>query len=234
MPERKKIGRGEMYLGDCMAVMPTLDAQSIDFLVTDMPYECSATTITRNDQKDWDSHFGEWDKFFTEWVAEAYRVLAPNSGMVVFVPATRFETLMNECERVGFTYVQPWFWSKPNPPVSIRGCLQWAVEHMIYVRKGKHELRIKNCGKCPNIFEFPSADGERVHRTQKPVPLMQKIIEYVSDTDQIIFDPFSGSGSTGVAAVSLDRRFVGIEQNKEFFTIACDRINTESDPFEWT
>ncbi len=65
--------------------------------------------------KDLNSNFGEWDVFCTKWVKEAYRVLKPDSGMVIFVPATRFESLMNQCIAVGLEYVQPWFWQKSNP-----------------------------------------------------------------------------------------------------------------------
>lgn len=221
-------GRATLYHGDCRDVMPTLKDGSVDFVVTDPPYECSTTVITRKGQKDLDSNFGVWDRFDTEWITEAYRVLTENAGMVVFVPATRFESLMKACESAGFQYVQPWFWHKKNPPVSMRNALQWAVEHMIYVRKGKHKLNIENRGSCHNIFKhaIPSnqAGKARIHPTQKPVKLMVDIVKLCTSSGQRILDPFNGSGTTGVASLTLGREYTGIEQDLTYYQATIKRF----------
>ena len=208
----------QIYNSDCLDVFPTLDSESIDFLICDPPYECSKTTITRNSLKDLCSNFGKWDKFFTDWVEPSYRVLKPNSGMVVFVPATRFETLVDVCSSVGFEYVQPWFWHRTNPVPTFRRGLQWSVEHMIYFVKGIHKLNIENHGKCHNLFNYPTPSGKiRFHPTQKPIGLLKDIVCYVSDVGDLILDCFSGSGTTGLAALSMGRRYIGIEREKEYF-----------------
>jgi site-specific DNA-methyltransferase (adenine-specific) len=196
-----------------------LGDESINWILTDPPYECSTTRITKRDGKVWDSDFGEWDRFFTSWVGEAYRVLKPNSGMVVFVPATRFETLMSVCEEMGFKYVQPWFWEKTNPaPIVREGCLQWAVEHMLYVKKGSPKLHLKNNGLSHNIFRYPiPGKNVRIHDTQKPVELLIELLEIVSAKGETILDPFSGSGSTGIAAVNRNRFFIGFEKDEEHY-----------------
>ena len=229
---RKKIEKFEekgitVFHGDCMDVLPELREESVHFVVCDPPYDCSKSLITRKNAKDLDSNFGEWDKFFTDWVNEAYRVLVPDSGMVVFVPATRFETLMHYCEAAGFEYVQPWFWKKTSPPVAIRRGLQWSVEHMIYVVKGKHKLRIENKGRCHNWFAYASPKGKvRFHKTQKPVGLLMDIVRYVSDEGQTILDCFHGSGSTGEAALGLGRSYVGIERDDEYFRKSVNRLRS--------
>lgn len=227
---KTKIGNATIHLCDCMDGFQTLEDQSIDFVVTDPPYECSTSRITRNNQSDLNSDFGEWDRFFTDWVVQAFRVLKPDSGMIVFVPATRFETLMFHCEEAGFTYVQPWFWHKTNPAVVMRAGLQWAVEHMIYVRKGKSNLNISNKGRCHNIFRYP-IPHPRIHDTQKPVDLMVKIVEYVSNKGDTILDPFFGSGSTGIAAVNRGRKFVGFEKHEPHFKDALKRFRSDRDLF---
>ena len=142
--------------------------------------------------------------------------------MVVFVPITRVETLISAAESVGFRYVQPWHFQKKNPPVAIRNVLQWSIEHMIYFTKGKHRLRVENKGKCPNIFSFPVEHRKRIHKTQKPVLLMKKLIELTTDEDQTVLDPFAGSGSTGLAALSTNRKFIGIEKDPEHFRDALE------------
>ena len=227
---KKQIGQATIHLCDCMDGFKTVDDRSIDFIVTDPPYECSTSRITRKNQSDLNSDFGEWDRFFTDWVVQAFRVLKPDSGMVVFVPATRFETLMSHCEDAGFIYVQPWFWHKGNPAVVMRAGLQWAVEHMLYVRKGKSRLHIENRGRCHNIFKY-AIPHARIHSTQKPVDLMTKIIKYISGEGDLILDPFFGSGSTGIAAVNCDRRFIGFEQHKPHFQDAAKRFQSDKDLF---
>lgn len=226
-------GKATLYLGDCIQVLSFLEDESIDFIVTDPPYGCSTTVITRKGQKDLDSNFGDWDCFFTDWLQEAYRVLKQNSGMIIFVPATRFESLMNQCSLVGLKYVQPWFWYRTNPAVSMRNTLQWAVEHMLYVRKGTHKLKIDNHGKCHNIFKHASTKKDRFHPTQKPIALMVDIIKYVSSKADTILDPFNGSGSTGVAAVSQERRYIGIEIDKTYFEKSCERFKSRIPDYIW-
>lgn len=224
------IGHAVLRLCDCMVGFQELEDESIDSIVTDPPYECSTSRITRNNQSDLNSDFGEWDRFFTDWVVQAFRVLKPDSGMVIFVPATRFETLMSHCEEAGFVYVQPWFWEKCNPPPVVRSGLQWAVEHMLYVRKGKGKLNIENRGLCHNIFKC-AIPHPRIHDTQKPIDLMTKIIKYVSNKGDTILDPFFGSGSTGIAAVNCDRRFRGFEQHEPHFKSAYRRFVNDRDLF---
>ena len=203
---------------DCNDVFPSLETESVDFIITDPPYEMSQTLITRATAKDLNSNFGDWDRFSTEWVEQAYRVLKPDSGMVVFVPAQRYETLLNCCEAAGFEHVQPWFFHRSNPAPIFRRGLQWAVEHMGYYVKGKHKLRIENRGKCHNIFKYPTPMGkDRFHPTQKPTRLMMDIIRYVSDKGDLILDCFHGSGATGLAAVGMGRRYIGIEKDENYF-----------------
>lgn len=217
--------RATLFLGDCLKILPKIEAESIDFIVTDPPYQAGHSIITRNGQKDLNSDFGEWDIFFTEWVVKAYKVLKQDSGMVIFVPATRYETLWNACYKAGFEPVQPWFFFKENPPPTMRRGLQWAVEHMMYVVKGKHKLRIENKGKCHNVFKYPSVRKDRFHPTQKPVELMQDIIKYVSDKGQMILDPFSGSSATGIAALGMERKYIGIEKNEEYYKKSVKRLS---------
>ncbi len=224
--------RTVLYHGNCMYWFNHLPPEHVDFILTDPPYECSTTTITRQGQKKLDSNFGDWDRFFTDWIHEAYRVLKENSGMVVFVPATRFEQLLNTCESVGFKYIQPWFWHKTNPPVAMRGSLQWAVEHMMYVRKGSHKLQIKNKGRCHNLFNYPVPHRGRIHKTQKPVELMIELVELVSSEGDLILDPFSGSGSTGIAATQRDRRYIGFEKDEKHYEDSVCRFNSLQDIYE--
>jgi site-specific DNA-methyltransferase (adenine-specific) len=227
-----KIGNATLYNDDCKTVMQQLPPESVNAIITDPPYECSTTVITRKKQKNLDSNFGKWDKFDTSWLKYTYRILKQNATLIVFVPATRFETLTNAATAEGLEYVQPWFWHRTNPAVSFRNVLQWSVEHMIYFRKGKHQLAIENRGKCHNLFDIPTTTRNRLHPTQKPIALMSKIIQYATQEGDMVLDPFNGAGSTGIAAVSHNRKYIGIEQNKEYYEKTLDRFKREISPYD--
>lgn len=83
---------------------------------------------------------------------------------------------------------------------------------------------IRNFRLCPNIMTPSGADGKKVHPTQKPLPLMKWCIGHLPDGCNAILDPFMGSGTTGVAAVQMGRKFIGIEREPKYFDIACRRI----------
>ena len=89
------------------------------------------------------------------------------------------------------------------------------------MQKGR---RLINGKRDPNILKF-NRTGNKLHPTQKPVDLLEYLISKFSDKNETVLDPFMGSGSTGVAAKNLNRSFIGIELDEEYFKIASDRIN---------
>ncbi|MDB4426011.1 DNA methyltransferase, partial [bacterium] len=93
-------------------------------------------------------------------------------------------------------------------------------EMIIFLQKGR---RFINGKRDPNILKF-SRTGNKLHPTQKPVDLLQYLLEKFSDHNQNVFDPFMGSGSTGVACVNTGRNFIGIELDENYFNIASERI----------
>ena len=92
---------------------------------------------------------------------------------------------------------------------------------ILFLHKGR---RLINGTRVPNIMKF-ARTGNKLHPTQKPVDLMEYLIKKFSDENNIIIDPFMGSGTTGVACKNLNRNFIGIELDKNYFKIAQERIN---------
>lgn len=100
-------------------------------------------------------------------------------------------------------------------------------EYIMFFRKGKG-VKINNCGTS-DILSIPNkktkgADGKNIHDTEKPVELMKILVENSSKVGEIVFDPFMGVGSTGIAALSIGRRFIGTEIDEKYYNIACERI----------
>ena len=101
-------------------------------------------------------------------------------------------------------------------------------EYILFFRKGKG-VKINNCGTS-DILSVPNKkskddNGKNVHDTEKPVELMQILIENSSKEGQLVIDPFMGIGSTGIACVNSNRKFIGCELDPTYFEIAQQRIN---------
>lgn len=200
MPKWKRherIGDCDLYLGDCLAVMPHLGP--VDAVVTDPPYG-----IGRSGKKRCTRHAGYEDK-----------------GWDVARPRAALEMLAGQdCPRIVwggnyFSDILPpgdkWLvWDK-NQRIDQSDCeLAWSSL--------SGALRVFNLGR-----HALNLDGA-VHPTQKPVALMEWCLGFLPNAETIL-DPFAGSGTTGVACVNLGRKFIGIEMDKDYFDIMCRRID---------
>jgi site-specific DNA-methyltransferase (adenine-specific)/modification methylase len=199
------IGNATLYLGDCTEILPTLD--KMDAVVTDPPYgigESAGKNKSRGNlavAKDYGND--DWD-------------ISPisNELMKVVVDAGRHAIVFG-----GNYYAMPpskcWLiWDKENTGDFADAELAWtnlnkAVRLKRYMWNGM--LRAN---------KEPRGD----HPTQKPVGIMEWCISHLPDGTETVLDPFMGSGTTGVACMNLQRKFVGIEREQKYFEIACERI----------
>ena len=137
--------------------------------------------------------------------------------------------MLNIFTNSGFRFIKSLIWNKGN---KIMGQFYMSqFEYILFFRKGKG-VKINNCGTS-DILSVPNkktkgADGKNLHDTEKPIELMKILIENSSQENSIVLDPFMGIGSTGIAAKELNRRFVGIEVDKDYFGIAQKRIMDEA------
>lgn len=198
-----EIGNATLYLGDCMDILPTLD--NVDAVITDPPYginENSKKVASRKKlaaPKDYGDF--DWDK--APPPDELIELIRTKGQYQAFFGGNYFELPPTSCWLV---------WDKLNSgdfadcelawtnwPKAVRR-IQWRWNGMI--RQGNEE---------------------RYHPTQKPLEVMKWVIELCPKSDTIL-DPFMGSGTTGVAAIQLGRKFIGIEREERYFEIACKRI----------
>jgi site-specific DNA-methyltransferase (adenine-specific) len=138
--------------------------------------------------------------------------------------ATRWDMLpvwKEGMEHAGFVVKNCIFWDKGNHTAGdLEGDFGSRVELFLYAHKGRHKLRGK---RHDNLWKF-MRDKASKHPTPKPVGLLAQMIQCSSDDGDYVLDPFMGSGSTGVAAIGLGRKFIGCEIEKEYFDMACERI----------
>ncbi|GAA9644936.1 site-specific DNA-methyltransferase [Helicobacter pylori] len=208
----------------------------VDAIITDPPYNISVknnfSTLKSATRQGID--FGEWDKNFRllEWIKRYAPLVNPNGCMVIFCSYRFINYIADFLEENGFVVKDFIQWVKNNPmPRNInRRYVQdtefalWAVKKKAkwVFNKPKNEKYLR-----PLILKSPVVGGiERVkHPTQKSLALMEKIISIHTNPNDIVLDPFMGSGTTGLACKRLERNFIGIESEKEYFQIAKKRLN---------
>lgn len=159
---------------------------------------------------------------FSEWLPEVFRVLKPQTHCYIMVNGRNLARLQVEAEKAGFVFQNLKVWEKNN-----------ATPNKYYMQNGEFILmlskrparNINNLGD-KTIFRVPNIIGNKLHPTQKPVELMKRLIRNSTNENEVVLDLFMGSGSTGVAAMHENRKFIGIEKEQDYFEIAKNRIES--------
>lgn len=237
-----KTERYSIINDDCISAMKQMDSNSIDLILTDPPYNLGkfmknrATNLKQMRSNffgaaGWDDlEFEEWEESMDHFFCEAARVIKQGGSMIVFMSIIKVETIIKLATKYGFYYKTTGIWHKQNPmPRNMNLHFINSTEAWIYFVYKKHTGTFNNFGKAiHDFFETPvTPAGERrfgKHPTQKPVSLLEKMILLLTNEDEVVFDPFLGSGSTGVAAVRNNRYFIGSEINAEYCDISKARL----------
>lgn len=231
-----------LYNDDCLKAMRHIPNNSIDLVLTDPPYNLGVFMKNRDTNlkkmrenffgaAGWDDlSFEEWEKCMDEFFEESSRVLKKGGTMLVFMAIIKIETLIKIAERHGFYYKTTGIWHKLNPmPRNMNLHFINSTEAWVYFTIGKKTGTFNNNQKALHDFYETSVvtNGERKagkHPTQKPIALIEHFLTVLSNEDDMVLDPFMGSGSTGVAAKKHNRNFIGIELDENYFQICTRRI----------
>lgn len=217
--------------GDCLEVMKQIPNGSVDMVLTDPPYNISRKnnfhTMGRAG-----IDFGNWDHQadLFSYIDEVSRILKKGGAFVVFNGWKNLGDISRYGETLGLLTKDLIRLEKSNPmPRNIERRYVTDYEFAIwFVKKGAKWVfnRIDKKYQRPKFLK-PVEKG--LHPTQKNLSLMMDLIEIHSESGQIIVDPFMGSGTTGVAAKNLNRKFIGIELDEGYFEIAKKRIAQEQE-----
>ncbi len=250
---RSALPLNEILAGDCIDVMNSLPENSVDLVFADPPYNLQLKgALHRPDNSmvdavddDWDqfSSFAAYDKFSRAWLKAARRILKPNGAIWVigsYHNIFRVGAALQDC---GFWILNDVVWRKSNPMPNFRGKrLTNAHETMIWAGKSDaskytfnyEALKELNDGVqmrsdwvlpiCNGNERIKNEKGEKAHPTQKPESLLHRIIVGTTKPDDVILDPFFGSGTTGAVAKKLGRNFIGIEREEAYRKVAAKRI----------
>lgn len=165
------------------------------------------------------------DILFKEWLPDVYRVLKQDSHCYIMINARNVKELQTECEKVGFTFQQLIVWDKGNSTPN-KYYLN-SFELVLMLRKGKAK-NINNLGTS-NIIRIKNICGNKLHPTEKPVELMEIMVNNSSNIGDTVLDPFMGVGATGIASVKNGRNFIGCELDENYFEIAKERIESTTE-----
>jgi modification methylase len=245
--------RNEILNGDCIEMMKTLPARSIDVIFADPPYNLQlGGDLHRPDNsevkgvvEDWDkfSSFAEYDKFTRAWFLEARRLLKDDGAIWVIGSYHNIFRMGALLQDLGFWILNDIVWRKTNPMPNFRGRrFTNAHETMIWASKSENskyrfnydamkalneDLQMRSdwtIPLCTGGERLKKGDGTKAHPTQKPEALLHRVILASTNTGDVILDPFFGTGTTGAVAKKLGRDFIGIERDREYIAHAKERI----------
>lgn len=226
---------------DCFKVFKELEDNSVDLILTDPPYNI-AKYSTGNMKFDWRSDINndiaQWDTVElkpSDLVNEFKRVLKPTGNIFIFCSYN----IIGEYHKAfdpEFDTFQFMIWHKTNPVPNFRkssflnSCEMivccWNKGHAWNFTNQKDMHNFIECPLCMGQERVKGADGKNLHPAQKPLKVLEKIVKIASNENDIVLDCFSGVGSTGVAALKNNRRFIGIELSKEYFDAQSERLKS--------
>jgi|GEM_PF-2511930 site-specific DNA-methyltransferase (adenine-specific) len=239
--------RFRLYQGDCLALLPLMPESSFDLVFADPPYFLSNGGITCHAGRMVSVNKGKWDRsrgfagnfaFTKDWLAACRRVMKPDATIWISGTSHIIHIVGAALDELGFKILNDITWVKPNPPPNL-SCRYFthATETVIWAgrdKKTRHTFnyalmrRLAGGKQMKSVWtdiDAPRRD-EKVfgkHPTQKPVALLERIIAAASDENDLVLDPFSGSGTTGIAAARLARPFSGIEREPTYLDLAALR-----------
>lgn len=226
-----------LYAMDAIEGLKQLDADSIDLIVTDPPYNIASknkTTLQRGRivstmeaWGEWDSmHPFDYDMLIGTVLAQCWRVLKPGGALYMFTSTEDNGFFIRYALRRGFVLRSQLAMIKKSPLPSLsKSNWRRAFELCLFVTKGKPKtFNFLSQQELVNLYHYATSERETRHPTEKPLGLIERIIAVSSDEGDLILDPFAGSGTTLVAAANQGRRWLGFERNEEYVEMARSRL----------
>lgn len=246
--------KSKLILGDTFSILSKIKKESIDMIFADPPYFLSNDGITCSGGKMVSVNKGSWDtlnvgnsvykkhKFNRKWIKMCKRVLKPNGTIWISGTMHNIYSIGMALEQEGFKIINNITWQKTNPPPNLAcRCFTHSTETVLWAKKNdkksKHlfnynDMKEMNGGKqmkdvWTGSLTKKSEKSEGKHPTQKPEYLLERIVISSTEENQIILDPFCGSGTTGVIAKRYGRKFIGIDNEIEYLNITKKRLEKE-------
>ena len=243
--------------GETIHEMSKLEAKSIDLIFADPPYFMQTHGVLHRVEgtefqgcnDDWDkfSSLNDYEGFSRKWLTECRRLLKPSGSIWVIGSMQCIYTLGHVMQELGFWFINDIIWHKTNPTPNFTGSrlnnshetLLWAVSDKssrftFNYKTAKHLNDGKQLGSvwrfpvCSGSERLRDSQGRKLHTTQKPLALLERIIAISSKPGDLVLDPFGGTMTTGAAAKKLGRKYIMIERDNEYCTYGQKRLDSVS------
>ena len=232
----------DLICGDCNDILKTLPDCSVNLIVTDPPYginyisghQCVSNRGGHAEIKRSANYFSKIigdSELPVKWLIDAYRILKNNSAIYIFICWKSWSKLERSCKEAGFNVKNMIVINKSNHGMGdIRMGYSPKHELVLFASKGKHILNFKNFGTGTRISDVMErsvkfSGTHHYHPNEKPLSWIEPFILCSSNKGDIVLDPFMGSGTVIISAQKYDRKYLGIEIDKNFYDIALNRIN---------
>jgi modification methylase len=255
----ESVSSDRIMIGDCVAAMSKLAAESVDLVFADPPYNLQLRgDLKRPDDSrvdavddDWDkfSSFAAYDDFTRAWLLACRRVMKPAATLWVIGSYHNIFRVGSILQDLGFWILNDVIWRKSNPMPNFRGrrftnaheTMIWAARgpdaksytfNYEALKAGNEDVQMRSdwtLPLCTGEERLKNPDGKKLHPTQKPETLLARVILSSSRPDDLVLDPFCGTGTTGTVAKRLGRRFIGVERDSDYAAAAERRI-AETEP----
>jgi site-specific DNA-methyltransferase (adenine-specific) len=246
-----EIGQSQIRVAIAFDFLASFPENSVDCIWTDPPYLLSNDGMTCVAGKMVPVNKGAWDRskgveldheFNRAWLTACYRVLKPTGTIWVSGTLHVYLSVGLAMLQIGYRILNDIVWEKPNPPPNLGcRCFTHATEIVLWATKAKKggkdrhifhydAMRLENHGRqMKNVWRIaaPGKDEKTFgkHPTQKPIALVARCLRASTNLGDLVLDPFMGSATTGVAALSLGRQFAGCDEDKQFAKIAARRLS---------
>ncbi len=246
--------KNKIINGDSLEELKKIPRETFDLIFADPPYNLQLKSeLTRpdrskvsavNDKWDQFENFKKYDDFTYEWLSECKRILKKDGAIWVIGSYHNIFRVGTAIQNLGFWILNDVIWNKNNPMPNFRGTrFTNAHETLIWASKNERskytfnyqslkclndDLQMRSNWDLPicNGSERLKKDGKKIHSTQKPEALLHRILLATSNKNDLILDPFLGSGTTATVAKKLGRNYFGIEKEKNYFKAAEQRLKT--------
>ena len=244
--------KNKLINGDSLKELKKIPDETFDLIFADPPYNLQLKSeLTRpdrskvsavNDKWDQFENFKKYDDFTYSWLTECKRILKKDGAIWVIGSYHNIFRVGTAIQNLGFWILNDVIWNKKNPMPNFRGTrFTNAHETLIWASKSEKskytfnyqslkclndDLQMRSNWELPicNGSERLKKNGKKVHSTQKPEALLHRILLATSNKNDLVLDPFLGSGTTATVAKKLGRIYYGIEREKTYFKAAEQRI----------
>lgn len=225
----------KIYNMDCLEGMKQIENESVNLIISDPPYKTTARGHAGNSGGMLQKEINKKGNVFKhnsilprDYARYLFNRLKDGGHCYIMTNHVNLIEMLNEFKSVGFHFIKSLIWDKGNKIMGQYYMSQF--EYILFFRKGIG-VKINNCGTS-DLISIPNnktkIDGNNIHDTEKPIELMKILINNSSKEGDLVLDPFMGSGTTAIASLQINRRFIGFEIDEEYHSISEKRLELTS------